>query len=153
MIDTPTLVHTSAQRTACIPLVVPRTQIQQVMGPGIREIFAALTAQGLAPTGAWFTHHRRRPTETFDVAICVPIATAVKPVGRVQQGELRAARVARTIHTGSYDGLGAAWGELHAWIAAQGLTPQTGLWETYLRGPESGNDPAAWRTELSQPLA
>lgn len=153
MIDTPTIVHTTAQRTACIPLVVPRTQIQQVMGPGISEIFATLGAQGIAPTGAWFTHHRRRPTETFDFSICVPIATAVQPVRRVQNGELRAARVARTMYAGPYEGLAAAWGGLHAWISAQGHEPQTDLWEAYVRGPESGNDPAAWRTELSQPLA
>jgi effector-binding domain-containing protein len=153
MIDTPIVTTVTAQRTACIPLIVTFAEMQLVMGPGIQEIFAALGAQGIAPTGAWFTHHRRRPTDTFDFSICVPIATPVKPVGRVQNGERRAARIARTIYAGPYEGLGAAWGEFHAWIAAQGHKPQTDLWEAYLRGPESGNDPSAWRTELSQPLA
>ena len=33
-----------------------------------------------------------------------------------------------------------------------GLTPADGLWERYLAGPETGPDPAQWRTELNQPL-
>lgn len=152
MIETPSVTSVPAQRTACIPLVVPRAQIREVMGPGIQEIYAALGAQRIAPAGPWFTHHRRRPSETFDFSICVPIATPVKPVGRVQNGERRAARVARTIYSGPYEGLGEAWGEFLGWIASNGHKPQTDLWECYLRGPESGNDPAAWQTELVQPI-
>ena len=153
MIDTPAVATVAAQRTACIPLVVSCSEIKQVMGPGIQEIFAALAAQGVSPVGPWFTHHRRRPTDSFDFSICVPIATQIKPVGRVQNGERRAARIARTTYSGPYEGLGSAWGEFHAWLTANGYRAQTDLWESYLRGPESGDDPAAWRTELVQPIA
>lgn len=52
-----------------------------------------------------------------------------------------------------YEGLGAAWGEFGAWIAAQGHTPAPDLWESYVTGPESSPDPATWRTELTQPPA
>ena len=45
-------------------------------------------------------------------------------------------KVARTIYHGGYDGLGAAWGELDAWIAAHGHTPAVDLWECYAAGPE-----------------
>jgi len=27
------------------------------------------------------------------------------------------------------------------------------LWEVYVAGPESGPDPATWRTELNRPLS
>ena len=153
MIATPVVATVPAQSHACIPLTVPCAEIKQVMGPGIQEIFATLGAQGIAPAGAWFTHHRRRPTDSFDFSICVPIATPVEPVGRVRNGERRAARVARTTYAGPYEGLAQAWGAFHAWIAANGHRPQADLWEIYLRGPESGDDPAAWRTELVQPIA
>ena len=46
------------------PPAHPREEIQLAMGPGIREVFAVLAAQGIAPAGPWFTHHRRRPTDT-----------------------------------------------------------------------------------------
>ena len=152
MIDTPLIVRSTALRMACIHLTVPRTQIQTVMGPGIGEILGVLAAQGIAPSGPLFTHHRRQPTDSFDFAICIPIPTPVTPSGRVQNGELPAATVARTVYRGGYDGLGAAWGEFHAWIAAQGHTRRADLWEFYVQGPESGSDQSTWRTELNQPL-
>lgn len=152
MIDQPRIVQSEQHLTAHIPLVVTFAQMQQVMGPGITEVFSVIAAQGLKPTGSWLTHHRRRPTDTFDFSICVPVTAVVKPSGRVLSGTLPAATVARTVYYGGYDGLGAAWGELHAWIAKNGHTPRADLWECYVQGPESGADPASWRTELNQPL-
>jgi effector-binding domain-containing protein len=61
-------------------------------------------------------------------------------------------RVARTVYRGPYEGLGTAWGEFNAWIAANGHTPAPDLWECYVAGPESSPDPATWRTELNRPL-
>jgi effector-binding domain-containing protein len=152
MLDRPHIAQTPAQATAVIRLTVPRAEIQAVMGPGIRELMAAVAAQGIATSGAWFTHHFRHPTETFDFEIGVRVAAPVAAAGRVQPGELRAATVARTVYRGPYEGLAAAWGEFMAWIEAQGRTPAPDLWECYVAGPESGPDPAAWRTELNRPL-
>ena len=152
MLDTPHVLESSEQLTVCIPLVVPRAEIQAVMGPGIRELYAVLAAQGVAPAGPWFTHHKRRPTDTFDFEICVPVATPVAAAGRVQPGRLPAARVARTVYHGPYEGLGAAWGEFCTWIETNGHTPRADLWECYAVGPESSPDPADWRTELNRPL-
>jgi effector-binding domain-containing protein len=152
MIDTPVIAQSPAQLTAAIRLTVPRADIQKVMGPGIREIFGVVAAQGSGPAGPWFTHHFQRPTDVFDFEICVPVKAPVIPTGRVQPGELRAARVARTIYHGPYEGLAGAWGEFCAWIAANGHTPAEDLWECYLAGPESNPDPATWRTELNRPL-
>lgn len=152
MLDTPQITETVDQLTAFIPLVVPRAEIQVVMGPSIREVYAALSAQGIAPDGPWFTHHRRRPKETFDFDVCVPVATPVAEAGRVKPGLLPAARVARTVYSGPYEGLGAAWGEFYAWVSANGLTPRADLWERYVVGPESGTDSNAYRTELNCPL-
>ena len=67
-------------------------------------------------------------------------------------GVLPAARVARTVHHGGYEGLPSAWGEFSAWVTAEGLTPRQDLWECYVNGPESSADPADWRTELNRPL-
>ena len=152
MLDTPQVMKTADQLTAFIPLVVPRAEIQAVMGPSIREVYATLAAQGIAPAGPWFTHHRRRPTDTFDFDVCIPVATPVAATGRVKPGRLPAAKVARTVYSGPYEGLAAAWGEFCAWIEANGHTPRADLWECYVAGPESNPDPATWRTELNRPL-
>jgi effector-binding domain-containing protein len=152
MIDTPRIVTTSTQAAAMIHLIVPRGEIQNVMGPGLSEVMAAIAAQGIAATGPWFTHHLKMDPNVFDFQVCVPVAAKVFATGRVKAYELPASRVVRTIYHGSYEGLGAAWAELDAWIKSQGLKPAQDLWECYLVGPESGPDPSTWRTELSRPL-
>lgn len=152
MLDTPQITHTIAQLTAIIHIIVPRDEIQNVMGPGISELMATIAAQGIAPTGPWFTHHLRRPTDTFDFEVSVPVSAPVTAAGRVEPGEWPAMKVARTIYHGPYEGLGDAWGEFLDWIEASGHTQAEDLWECYLAGPESGPDPATWRTQLNRPL-
>ncbi|HSI58240.1 MAG TPA: GyrI-like domain-containing protein [Ideonella sp.] len=152
MIDTPHIAQTTRQATAVIHLTIPREQIQQVMGPGIGELMSTLAAQGLAPTGPVLCHHLKMDPATFDFEICVPVASPVTPAGRVKAGELRAARVARTVYHGGYEGLGAAWGQLMGWIESNGHQPATDLWECYVAGPEANADPLTWRTELNRPL-
>ena len=152
MLGTPQITQTAAQETAVIRLTIPREEIRNVMGPGIGELMAAIAAQGIAPAGPIFSHHLRMDPDTFDFEIGVPVTTPVAAAGRVKPGQLPATKVARTVYRGPYEGLGAAWGEFDAWIAAQGLKPGPDLWECYVAGPESGPDPATWRTELNRPL-
>lgn len=152
MLDTPQIIQTTAQLTAIIHLIVPCDEIRNVMDPGIGELMATLAAQGIAPAGPWFTHHRRRPTDTFDFEISVPVSAPVTAAGRVQPGEWPAMRVARTTYHGPYEGLGEAWGEFLDWIEAHGHAQAGDLWECYLAGPESSPDPSTWRTQLNRPL-
>jgi effector-binding domain-containing protein len=152
MIETPEIATSAAQIKAYIHLTVPVAEIQQVMDPGLREVHAALAAQGIAPVGPWFTYHRKTPSDVFDFEICVPVASPVTAVGRVQAGEMPARRVARTVYHGPYEGLRDAWCEFMTWIGAQSLTPAPDPWECYLRGPESSPHPADWRTQLNRPL-
>ena len=152
MLDEPQIVQTASQLTAVIRLTIPKDEIQKVMGPGYGELMAAVAAQGIATTGPWFNHHLRIAPELWDFEIGVPVEKPVSAVGRVQASRLPAATVARTIYHGPYEGLGSAWGELEAWIAAQGHVSRPDLWECYAAGPGSSPDPAAWRTELNRPL-
>lgn len=154
MIDTPEITTTRAQLTAMIHLTIPRSEIRVAMGPGIQEVMAAVKAQAIGPAGPWFTHHLRMEPGIFDFEICVPVTAPVVAVGRVAPGTTVATKAAaRAVYHGSYEGLGAAWGEFRAWIAANGHVMQPDLYEYYLTGPESSADPADWRTELEQPLA
>jgi len=97
MLDTPQITLTTTQATAIIHLVVPREEIQNVMGPSIGELMATIAAQGTAPAGPIFTHHLRRPTDTFDFELSVPVNAQVVPAGRVKPGEWPAMKVARTV--------------------------------------------------------
>ena len=153
MLETPEIVVSEAERTAVIHLTVPRAEIGKVMGPAIGEVMSTVAAQAVGPTGPVYSYHPRMDPDVFDFDVGVPVGGPVEPAGRVRPGELPAVRVARAVYVGPYEGLGAAWGELDAWMRENGHTPAPGLWERYLAGPESDPDPASWRTELNHPVA
>jgi effector-binding domain-containing protein len=138
--------------TAVIPLTVVQSELPKVMGPAIGELMAALAAQGIAPAGPVFAHYVKMGSDVYAFEVGVPVSAPVAPTGRLRLGQLPAARVARAIYYGRYEGLPAAWGEFAALVSGQGHRPAAGLWECYLVGPESSPDPANWRTELNQPL-
>ncbi len=152
MIEAPKITSFEAQDVAKIHLNVPCSEIQNVMGPGITEVFEAIAAQGLKPTGPWFSLHYKRPVTDFDFDICVPVSSPVKAVGRVQPGRVESTTVARTIYQGEYEGLRDAWEEFMQWMEKNEHKGGNYVFERYLAGPESGSDPSAWRTELNCPL-
>jgi effector-binding domain-containing protein len=152
MLDTPLITRTPARLTAVIHLVIPRDEIGVVMGPGVVELMAAVAAQHVATAGPWFTHHLRMVPDSFDFEIGVPVASPVVAAGRMRPAYWPAMTVAQTVLHGGYEGLGAAWKHLDSWIAKHGHVPAPDLWESYVAGPETGPDPAKWRTELSRPI-
>lgn len=152
MLDTPHIAQCAAQRCAAIHLTIPRDEIQRVMGPGLGELMTTIAAHGIEPAGPWFTHHLKMIPDLWDFEICVPVSAPVVAAGRVRPGQWPAMKIARTVYHGPYEGLGKAWGEFLDWIAANGHAPAPDLYERYLAGPESGADPAQWRTELTKPL-
>lgn len=152
MIDHPHISQTVERQTAVIRMVIPKADIQKVMGPAICEVMGTLTEQGLAPAGPLFSHHLRLDPDLFDFEVGVPVNSPVTATGRVVSSKLRAAKVATTVHHGPYEGLETAWGEFTDWISKQGHQPAMDVWEYYRVGPESGPDSANWETDLIQPL-
>lgn len=152
MISTPVILQTEAQTAAVIHITTPRTEMMKVFGPAVGELMAALAAQGVEPIGAVFAHHLKTSPGVFDFELGVKISAPVKATGRVKQGKLPAAKVARTVYSGPYDGLPKAWGEFDAWMKSNGLVQAETLWELYTVGPHATPDPAGWRTELNRPL-
>lgn len=153
MIEQPVVTRSVEQLAACLRLTVPREEIRTVMGPGLKEVHAALAELGVKPAGPWFTRHFRMDPKVFDFEICVPTTEPIAKAGRVEATRLPSARVARTVFHGSYQGLPDAWREFDAWISGSGYQTEGGLWEIYAVGPESAAKPEDWRTELYRPLA
>jgi effector-binding domain-containing protein len=146
------VVETKAQAAAVIPVSIPRSEIRQAMGPAMQELMAQISAKGFVPAGRIFSHHFKSDPARFEFEVGIPVAGAVTPAGRVKSGELPARRVVRTTYTGSYDGLGEAWGKFSAQVDAAGHQTTGEFWEVYTTGPESGDDPGRWQTELCKVL-
>jgi len=152
MIDTPQITNTKAQASAVIRLAIRQSDMPKFVGPAITEVFSVVKAQGIGPASPWYIYVHALDATTMDFDVGVPVTGPVEPTGRVKAGGLPAARVARTIYHGPYEGMHAAWAELDAWIAKNGHKPAGQLWDVYLAGPETGSDPSKWRTELNRPL-
>jgi effector-binding domain-containing protein len=153
MISTPQIIQTEAHEAAVIRLTIPRSEMMKVFGPAVGELMAVLASQGVEPVGAVFAHHLKMPPDAFDFELGVKVAAPVKATGRVRPGQLPAAKVARTVYSGPYEGLPAAWGEFVTWMKANGHEQAENLWEVYSIGPQSTPDSANWRTELNRPLS
>jgi effector-binding domain-containing protein len=152
MIDNPQIVQTTAHQAAIIRLTIPRNEMMKTFGPAVQELMSTLADQGVKPVGAVFAHHLRMPPDMFDFELGVEVAAPVKAAGRVKPGQLPAAKVARTVYHGPYDGLPDGWGEFVRWMKANGHEQAEDLWEVYQVGPQSSPDPADWQTELNRPL-
>ena len=153
MLAAPEIITTDVQEAAVIRLTIPRSEMMKVFGPAVGELIAALAAQGVEAVGAVFAHHLKMSPDTFDFELGVKVSAPVKATGRVKPGQLPAAKVARTVYSGPYEGLPSAWDEFVKWIRTNGHEQAENLWEVYLVGPQSSPDPANWRTELNRPLA
>jgi PhnB protein len=158
MIDAPEITNSQQEAAAVIHIHCPREKIQVEIGPAVKEILAVLTNQGQAPIGPMFMHHLTTSKSHFNVEIGFPIGTSLRETGRVKSSQLPAARVARTIYHGPYEGLFSAWDAFGKQLVRDGLVDDgdrskiTTLWERYLVGPETSSDESRWRTELNLPL-
>jgi effector-binding domain-containing protein len=158
MIETPHIVDTDETLAAVIHLTVPRSDLPKVVPAAIAELVEALTAQGQSPQGPLFMHHVTLSSDAFDVEVGFPVARAIAPGGRVRPGKLPAAKVARTIYQGPYEGLYGAWDAFGKRLESDGLLDglrlkrAETLWERYLVGPQATSDSSRWRTELNLPL-
>jgi effector-binding domain-containing protein len=158
MIEAPEIAQSRHETAAVIHITCPREKIQSEVGPAIKEILAALTAEGPKPVGPMFMHHLTMSGSHFDVEVGFPISAPLQASGRVKPSALPAARVARTIYHGPYEGLFSAWDAFGKRLAGDKLvdpatlSPITTLWERYLVGPETSSDPSQRRTELNLPL-
>ncbi|MFP4539253.1 MAG: GyrI-like domain-containing protein [Dichotomicrobium sp.] len=158
MIEPPEIADTTAQRAAVIRLQIPRERIGVEMPAAIQELLDALSAQGQAPQGPLFAHHLKLSKTDCDVEVGFPVGAPIAPAGRVDNGAQPGGRVARTVYQGPYEDLPAAWDAFGQRLRSDGLASgevcesvET-LWERYLVGPETSDDPGDWRTELNLPL-
>jgi effector-binding domain-containing protein len=145
----PALVDVAAATTAVIGAVVPRQELVNFFDRPFSSVAGVLSDQDIAIESPAFARYHRPPAEDVDLEVGFVTARAVRPVGEVRAGSLPGGRVARLVHQGGYDQLGASWGRLGSWIDAQGLTPGRDLWEVYVTQPSPEMDPATLRTELN----
>lgn len=140
------LVEVPPQSAAVVHAHVTRDEIAGFIGAAFGEVMQTLTAQGLAPAGPPFGCFVPGG-DGFDVDAGFPTTGAVAPAGRVVAYEVPGGLVARTMHTGGYGEVAAAYEAVAEWVAGHGYVATAPPWETYLDGPEVAEP----RTVVSMP--
>jgi len=95
-------------------------------------------------------HHPAQRDQPMEVDFGVEVSERFEPVGNVRCVETPAGEVARTVHRGPYDQLGAAHEAIHTWCAAHGRKIGQASWETY---GDTTEDPADQETTITYLLA
>lgn len=132
---------------------IPPAEIPVFLQGAFAELFGRLGLLGVPPAGHPFViYHAFGPSE-IDAEVCVPIAQAATATGRIESRRLPAATVARTLHVGPYEELGAAYRALTDWIERNGFESTGPVQERYLNGPGDGSVASEFRTEVEIPIA
>jgi effector-binding domain-containing protein len=141
-----------AQPVASVRDTIPTLKdLGQLFG----EIFAYLGQHRLNPVGPpiGIYHDKAFRERDADVEVAVPVGGPVPKGERVRAYELPAVdEMACLVHAGSYDSFGASYGQLMGWIEASGYRMVGPPREIYVRGPESGDDPSTYVTEIQVPV-
>ena len=133
------------------------------LGARLGEVFAWLSARGVAPAGPpFFKYNVIDMARELEVEAGVPVAEAVEGDGEVLTGILPAGRYATVTHVGHPDQLMGVTKALLDWAERHGLTwdmspGQADRWgsrlEFYLTDPNEEPDMNKWETQLAFRLA
>ena len=143
-----------AMRVAAITQEVETAQIGPWYQGALGELYATLSAQGLAPAGTaggvygdgLFADERGEAT------VYLPVSGAVEELGRVRERELPAVELAVVTHEGPDTGVDRAYGALAAYVTRHALAVAGPIREFYPVSRQHTADASAWRTEIGWPI-
>ena len=119
------------------------------------EIFAHLKSNRVRPVGPPFAicYDEEYRERDVDVEAAVPIGSLLPEGERVKVCEVPGVEeMACLVHQGPYESVGEAYTHLISWIQANGYRICGPSREVYLKGPETGCDPAEYVTEVQFPV-
>jgi effector-binding domain-containing protein len=128
------LTERELQPAAVVRGHVAQSEITDFLGAAYGEVMRVVAEQGQAPAGPPFGRYQPRDGG-FDVAAGFPVTGPIAPQGRVEPDSLPGGAEASVLHRGDYAAVGAAYGALSSWLAANGRVATGAPWESYLDEP------------------
>jgi effector-binding domain-containing protein len=133
--------------------------LTNAQGESLRALWEFMQRHDAAPAGPFFVRYHSFGSDEADMEIGVPVAAPPLDEGRVARGELPGGTAITTLHLGSHDGLGNAYGSIQAWVKEHRREVDGAGWEIYEwidpavePDPSSWPAPSDWRTKLVQPI-
>jgi effector-binding domain-containing protein len=118
-----------AQPVVYIETDVTQAEVGERVGALLGELMPMV---GDNVSGAPLARWKEWDGEAGTMQVAVPVKSEMAGSGRLEAGELPAGRALIATYVGPYDGLAAAWGEVHAKMEADGLEGCAAPWEQYV---------------------
>jgi len=132
---------------------LPTADMPGFVGQCYQEMYGHLGELGVESTGAPFVIYHAFGPGDVDAEVAVPVPFAVAESGRMASRVLPGGTVARTLHQGPYNELGAAYTELTEWVGDHGFEVTGPARERYLNEPGPDVAPADYLTEIDLAIA
>jgi DNA-binding transcriptional MerR regulator len=143
-----------AMRVAAITQVVDTAQIGAWYQGALGELYATVSAQGLAVSGVAGGVYADGlfADERGEATVYLPVSGPVQELGRVRPVELPPVELAVVTHDGPDAGVDRAYGALASYVTRHALGVAGPIREFYPVGRQQTADAAAWRTEIGWPI-
>lgn len=90
----------------------------------------------------------------FYTRVGVPVTdSTMKVKGNMKLEKINPSNAVKTVVTGNYDQLHAAWDDIMHYVNEKGLTPNGSGWEIYNRSHDNEKDTTKWETVIYLPVA
>ncbi|GAB3168968.1 hypothetical protein GCM10027059_32920 [Myceligenerans halotolerans] len=142
----------AAQEIVGLHETVRMSELPEFFPRAMTAAAEALSERGMEPTGPAVALYHGIENETADVTAGFPVSPGAAPSEDVVAAMLPAGATVETVHHGSYDSLPDTHQEFTAWFEENGMDVPPVLWEEYLVGPESEEDPGEWQTRIVYPV-
>lgn len=146
------LVRLDEQRILSIRHRVQQVAIPEFIANSIDDLLGRLALLGADPTGPPFVAYHEFGPHGIDAEVCIPVPESVRASGAMLTRTMPPMTVARALHVGPYDRLGAAYQAVNEWVDDHHLTIVGPFHERYLNSPGDVASPADYLTEIDVPV-
>ncbi len=144
--------HVSPRTVLGMHAIVAQPRLTEFFGQAFTTVATELANQGEAPAGPPVALYRWESGSLLDVTAGFPVSGAVDETVSTKIAVIPGGDAVEAMHAGPYDSLAADYEEIAHWLKEHDLTAAPVMWEEYLVGPESEDDPERWLTRIVFPL-
>jgi effector-binding domain-containing protein len=136
----------SAQPSLVVRVRTSVQDLPRMFGECFGRVAGYMASLGETPAGPPYAAYHNADMQDLDVEIGFPASKPLTGAAGIEASRIPGGRMASCMYTGPYNGVGKAYGELHAWMEKQGHKGRGPSYEIYL------NDPATTPPEALQTL-
>jgi effector-binding domain-containing protein len=127
-------------------------EIGTKMGEYYPELMGFIQTKGGEMSGPPFSITYSWDNDVFDMADCIPVATAMAGEGRILSAVLPAGKVAICKYYGAYEGTELPYKVMEKFMKDNALESAGLPWEEYITDPSTESNPEKWLTIVYWPL-